>query len=162
MSRRTWGLIAGIAVIGALAVATVAIAKPVTPSSGPFIGTTSQKQALTLGVSKAGHKVELIMKGIEFSCPSSQGTLPLSMSFSSKNFKENEKGLPLNVKNGKFSYKGPLYIGKTHPTINFSGSFKSPKKVVGKISTTPFTAEPEPGFTSNCEALTVTFNAKHS
>jgi hypothetical protein len=110
----------------------------------------------------ARRKVELKMMGVEFSCSSSLGTLPLNTSFSSKNFKENEKGLPLAVKNGKFSYKGPLYIGTTHPTINFSGSFKSPKKVIGKVSITAFTAEPEPGFTSNCGAATMTFNAKHS
>jgi hypothetical protein len=162
MSQKKRCLFAVVALVGALAVATAAIAKPITPSSGTFSGSTSQKQTTFLGVSKAGagRKVELKELNIEFSCSTSEGTLPLNTSFSSKNFKENEKGLPVPVKNGKFSYKGPLYIG-SHPTINFSGSFKSPKKVVGKVSVTAFTTEAEPGFTANCQAITLTFNAKH-
>jgi hypothetical protein len=163
MSRRTWGLFAVIAVVGALAVATAAIAKPITPSSGPFSGSTSQKQEAIFGVSKAGsgRKVELKAMSIEFNCSFQGGTAPLNVFFSSKTFKENEKGLPLPVKNGKFSYKGPLYIGTTHPTINFSGSFKSPTKVVGKVSVTAFTAEPVVSLISNCEPAAVTFNSKH-
>jgi hypothetical protein len=167
MSRKKGCLFAVVALVGALAVTTAAVAKPITPSSGPFSGSTSQKAETTLGVSKAGagRKVELKSMSINFSCnfPESTG-VPITVPFSSKTFKENEKGLSLPVKNGKFSYKGPIYIGSgtKQPTIDFSGSFKSATKVVGKVSLTAFTVEPEPGFTGTCEAATVTFNAKHS
>ncbi len=164
MSRKKRCLFAVIALVGALAVATAAIAKPITPSSGPFSGSTSQKQETALSVSKAGagRKVELKSISVEFSCNFQGATLPVGTSFSSKSFKENEKGLPLPVKNGKFSYKGPLYTGTPQPTIDFSGSFKSATKVVGKVSLTGLTAEAEPGLTGNCQAATLTFNAKHS
>ncbi|HEY1855006.1 MAG TPA: hypothetical protein VGG40_10500 [Solirubrobacterales bacterium] len=163
MGGRTLGL-AFVLVLAGLAVAAVAGAKPVTPSSGPFSGSTSQKLTTTLAVSKAGagRKVELKSISIEFSCSSPEGTLPLNTTLSSKAFKEHEKGLPMPVRSAKFSYKGPLYIGLTHPTIQFAGTFKSAEKVVGTLSVTAFTTEPEPGFISTCGATKLSFNAKHA
>ncbi len=173
MGRGSWRVAGSVAVaVVALALAATALAKPVTAKTGVFAGTVVSP-GLPVGVpaefkvSKAGGSrlaVELTIDSLHLTCNSSVGSLPVDTTgISTKQLKQNGKGAPLAIKNGKFSYKGPIYGGpSTSPgSAEISGSFKSPTKVVATASFSWESVTLVPGQTAPCETGKLSFSAKH-
>lgn len=148
-----------------LVVAAAATARSVTPKTGVFNGTaaTTGSQGdskLTVKVSKSGVEVTIALALI---CELEGAPIPVYTTISSKSFKRNGEGAPLTVKDGKFSYKGPIYEG---PTTNpgkaeVSGTFKSPTKIVGKASFSWSNVELAAGQSGPCDSGKLTLVAVH-
>ena len=108
--------------------------------------------------------MEVTFTPLNLLCKSSVGELPItSAAFSSKSFKPNDKGAPLPVKGGKFSFKGPVYGGPslTGGEGEISGTFKSPKKVVATASFSWSSVELVPGQTAACETGKLAISGLH-
>ncbi len=164
-SRRVVGALSLTLVL--LVVAATALAKPVAPKGGRFNGTAEAPGALVPGfalfkVSKAGNKVGVEATiTLSLTCQLNGEPIPVNSQVSSKSFTQNEKGAPLPVKNGKFSYKGAIY-GATPPgTAEISGTFKSPTKVVGTAKFSWSSVTLVPGESGPCESGKLAFSATH-
>ncbi len=155
-----------------LVVAGTALAKPAIPKTGPFYGTAEAPGALGAGsatfkVTKAaGGKlgVEVTITPLALTCQVEGGALPITSSaVSTKLLKQDGKGAPLAIKNGKFSYKGAIYGGPstTPGKAEISGTFKSPTKVVGKAKFSWESVTLVPGRSAPCDSGTMTLIASH-
>jgi hypothetical protein len=170
MSRRSRSFVGVFSLLLVLlVVAATALAKPVTPKGGVFNGT-----AETAGAPGAGNATFKVIKsgkgvGVEVTltinviCQVSGQPFPVNTVVSSKSFKQHDSGLPLPVKNAKFSYKGPIYGGPTtNPGLaEISGTFKSPTKVVGTASFSWSAVELVAGQTAPCESGKLTLAGLH-
>ncbi len=155
-----------------LVIAATALAKPVSPKTGVFNGTAEASGAVSAGtatfkVSKtAGGKlgVEVTITPLALTCQLNGAPFPISSSaVSTKLFKQNGKGAPLAVKNGKFSYKGAIYGGPS-PTpgmAEISGTFKSPTKVVGSAKFSWESVVLVPGQSAPCESGKMKLSGTH-
>jgi hypothetical protein len=89
--------------------------------------------------------------------------IPVNTLVSTKSLKQHDAGLPLAVKDGKFSYKGAIYGGPTTSPgqAEISGTFKSPTKVVGSASFSWSEVTFVPGQSGPCESGKLTLAAVH-
>jgi hypothetical protein len=152
-----------------LVIAATAVAKPVVPAVGQFSGSAVSASApgqmnVTYKVTKAGGKarVEVTITPLSLTCQVNGGAFPLtSGAVSTKLFKQGGNGAPLAVKNGKFSYKGAIYGGPTTAPgkAEITGTFKSPKKVVGSAKFSWEALELVPGQSAPCESGKLTLAA---
>jgi hypothetical protein len=170
MSRRSRNLVVVFSLaLVLLVVAATALAKPVAPKGGTFNGAAEAAGAPGAGnaafkVTKSGKQVGVeVTLTINVICQVSGQPFPVNTVVSSKLFKQHEGGLPLAVKNGKFSYKGAIYGGPTtNPGLaEISGTFKSPAKVVGTASFSWSAVELVPGQTAPCESGKLTLAGLH-
>jgi hypothetical protein len=148
-----------------LLVAAAAMGRSVTPKPGVFDGTaaTTGSQGdskLTVKVSKSGVEVTIALALI---CELEGQPMPTYTTIASKSFKRNGESPPLTVKDGKFSYKGPIYEGPTtNPgTAEVSGTFKSPAKIVGKASFSWSDVALTPDQSGPCYSGKLTLTAVH-
>lgn len=155
-----------------LVIAATALAKPVTPKTGPFNGSAESASApgqmnAAFKVSKSGSRlaVEVTITPLSLTCQvTAGGSLPItSTPVSTKMLKQGGKGAPLPVKNGKFSYKGPIYGGPSASPgdAEISGTFKSPTKVVASAKFSWASVTLVPGQTAPCESGKLTISALH-
>lgn len=155
-----------------LVIAATALAKPVTPKAGLFSGSTESPSAAGLmnvafKVSKtSGGKVgvEVTITPLSLTCQFNGGAFPITSSpVSTKLFKQNGKGAPLAVKNGRFSYKGAIYGGPstTPGKAEISGTFKSPTKVVGSAKFSWESVTLVVGQSAPCESGKLTLSGLH-
>ncbi|HEY5333709.1 MAG TPA: hypothetical protein VIJ21_09200 [Solirubrobacterales bacterium] len=151
-----------------LVVASTALANPVTPKGGVFSGTAEAAGApgagnATFKVTKSGQKVGVeVTLAISLTCKYNGQPIPLPTTLSSASFKQNGNGAPLAVKDGKFSYKGPIYgFSASSGKAEVSGTFKSPTKVVGTASFSWSTVELVAGRSGPCESGKLTLAGLH-
>jgi hypothetical protein len=169
MSRRSRNLVGMFSLaLLLLVVAGTAFAKPVTPKAGKFNGTAEAAGSpgagnATFKVTKSGRRVGVeVTLSISLTCQYNGQPIPLSTTVSSKSFKQNGTAAPLSVKNGKFSYKGPIYGFSASPgKAEISGTFKSPTKVVGTASFSWSTVEFVAGQSGPCESGKLTLTGLH-
>jgi hypothetical protein len=151
-----------------LVVAAAAMANPVTPKGGVFSGTAEAAGApgagnATFKVTKSGQKAGVeVTLSISLTCQYNGQPIPVPTTLTSASFKQNENGAPLAVKDGKFSYKGPIYGFSTSPgKAEISGTFKSPTKVVGTASFSWSAVEIVSGQSGPCESGMLTLAGLH-
>jgi hypothetical protein len=151
-----------------LVMAATALAKPATPKGGVFSGSAEAAGApgagnATFKVTKSGQKVGVeVTLAISLTCQYNGQRFPLPTTLTSASFKQNGNGAPLSVKDGKFSYKGPIYGLSASPgKAEISGTFKSPTKVVGTASFSWSAVEFVAGQSGPCESGKLTLAGLH-
>jgi hypothetical protein len=142
------------------AVAAVAMAAKVTPKDGRFSAYASGIHSY-FNVTGSGTKVTFELN-FTVICDIPNGPLHTTTTLTSAVLKQSGKASPLAIKNGRFSYTGPIYGGPASKGEGqVTGTFKSPTKLVGSAHFKWPVAEVLPGIEGSCETNKANFSGSH-
>lgn len=144
------------------AVAAVAMAAVVTPKDGRYaIFAKGSSGSQYFNVSGHGRKVTFELS-LSVICETPNGPFHTATALTSTILKPGSAVSPLAIKNGKFSYNGPIYGGpSTKGEGHLSGTFKSATKLVASAQFSWPDVTVLPGVEGNCEAAKATFSGSH-